>query len=117
MKILVTLLLLITTSYVKASNPIYLKEGDFVKGKFTVLSNQSMTLTVLFPDQSKRRLLHNVASSQEFMFKAENNGNAYFIVTDTNDEKSNTAYQIDILQHIPIEQQKALPAKLQSPEM
>ena len=117
MKFLVTLLLLITTTYVKASDSIHLKEGDFLKGKFTVLANQSMTLTVRFPDQSERRLLHDVTGSQEFMFKAENDGNAYFIVTAANDEKSNTAYRIDILQHIPIEKQNALPAKLQSPEM
>ncbi|MDG2948005.1 alpha/beta hydrolase-fold protein [Bisgaard Taxon 10/6] len=117
MKKTTALLLLSITMNTIAIDSLQVKNGDFVKGRFTVPNTQPSDLTVVFPDRSTRRLLHNIAGSQEFMFKAQGDGNAQFRIRTADFAKEVKNYQLDILQHIPVEQQKSPPERQQSPLM
>ena len=115
MKILTALFSLILAVPANAAYSLELKQGDFVKGEFRVTDQQALDLSIIFADQSSRRLLHNIAGQQEFMFTAPADGKALFRISRTDSELHSSDYRITILQHIPLEQQKALPTKEISP--
>lgn len=117
MRFITALFLCFSASHSYATTSIYVKEGDFIKGELISPSLQAVGLSVKFTNHTTRRLLHNVVGSREFVFKAESDGEAQFIVTEVGSKQATHHYQLRISQHIPLTQQIALPERLQSPTM
>lgn len=96
---------------------IELKKDDFVQGKLTQLSEQPLSLSIIFPDRSSRLLAQNVFGEQGFMFKSEHNGIAAFSISSNGQNVSDNDFKLVIEQHIPLSAQIAKPKTIENNQL